>query len=206
MRHSGRCLLATTFLLALGAPANLRAQPWDAPAFFSPRIQDELGLYAFVPEHGDWGLAGIWRQSGNLNLGVRAGIGDRLLLVGAEFYGPLQVPDSPLLLAWQVGFGAGFDDVTLLRVPVGVSAGLELGSEGGAELTPYVFPRVALELAAWDSGGREHTDTDLDLAVDVGADLAVSPYLNLRAGATIADRSAIGIGLAFRPHPRVVVR
>ena len=198
--------LAVALLLALTGPGSVWAQAWDTPSFFSPRSHDDLGLYGFVPEHGDWALAAIWRQSGRLNLGVRAGVGDRLVLLGAEFYGPLQLPESPLLLAWQVGFGAGFDDVTLLRIPAGLSAGFDLGTRGGPQLTPYVFPRLALELAAWNEGDQERTHTDLAFALDLGADLNLTPDLILRAGATIADRNAIGVGVAYRLQRRILVR
>jgi hypothetical protein len=192
--------------LLLGTSSALSAQAWDAPAFFAPRAHDDIGVYAFVPEHGDWGVQGIWRQSGNINLGVRAGLGDDLVLVGAEFYGPLELAASPLLLAWQVGIGAGFNDVTLLRVPVGVSIGAEVGGPGTLQLLPYAFPRVALELAAWDVGDDERTETDIGLALDLGADLTISPELLLRVGATLADRSAFGVGLAYRMQRRIVVR
>jgi len=200
-----KALLCTTLLL-LTATGTARAQAWDAPSFFAPRAHDDIGIYGFVPEHGDWGVQGIWRQSGNINLGVRAGFGNDVILVGAEFFGPLNLAASPVLLAWQVGVGAGFNDVTLLRVPVGVSAGLELGGPGTLQLVPYVFPRVALELAAIDVGDEEATETDLDFAVDVGADLTLSPQLLLRVGATLADETAFGVGLAYRMQRRIVVR
>jgi hypothetical protein len=151
-------------------------------------------------------VQGIWRQSGNINLGVRAGVGNDLVLVGAEFYGPLRLAGSPLLLAWQAGIGAGFNDVTLLRLPVGVSAGLELGGTGALQLLPYAFPRIALEVAAVDVGGEEETRTDVDFAVDLGADLTLSPQQQLRVGATLAERGAFGVGLAYRMTRRVEVR
>lgn len=193
-------------LLGFGATPPLAAQAWDAPAFFAPRAHDDIGIYAFVPEHGDWGVEGIWRQSGNINLGVRAGLGDDLVLVGAEFYGPLDLAASPLRFAWLVGVGAGFNDVTLLRVPVGISIGTDLGSAETLQFTPYVFPRVALELAAVDVGDEEETSTDIGFALDLGADLALSPSLTLRVGATLADRNAFGAGVAYRMQRRIVVR
>jgi hypothetical protein len=204
MRRGGSAVLAGVLLLV--SAARLEAQAWDAPSFFSPRSHDDLGLYAFVPEHGSWGVQAIWRQSGNLNLGVRAGLGDDLVLLGAEFYGPLPLAASPLMLAWQVGLGAGFNDRTLLRVPAGVSIGLDLGAEGSPQLLPYVFPRVALEVAAVDVGDREETEVDLGFAIDLGADFTMSPEIVLRGGVTLADRSAFGVGVAYRMQRRIVVR
>src|SRR3546814_3111894 len=55
---------------------------------------------------------------------------------------------------------AGFDDdVTALRVPLGVSIGTFIGEGTGFRIQPYVHPRVAFDLVAIDVGERseEHT-------------------------------------------------
>ena len=60
---------------------------------------DDIGIYMSRVDRpfnngSATGLSGIWRQSGNLNLGVRVGVGDlgdagETVLVGAELYGGL---------------------------------------------------------------------------------------------------------------------
>jgi hypothetical protein len=200
--------------LLLGSVTSAAAQvAWDAPTFFSPRPAEDIGLYAWVPEHAavDYGIAGIWRQHGNLNLGVRLGFaGSDNYMIGAEFFGPLNLlgPQSGLLTSWVLGLGATFNDVTQLRVPFGVSVGVDLGPPGGVRLMPYVNPRVALDILAFDVGGSEQTDTELNFAVDVGADAALGESFVLRVGATVGGTGAttFGAGIAYRMSRRLIVR
>jgi hypothetical protein len=186
--------------------------PWDAPTFFSPRPAEDIGIYVWQPEQAgaDYGIAGIWRQHGNLSLGVRAGLaGGDDYMVGAEFFGPLNLlgPQSGILMSWVLGLGATFDGVTQLRVPLGVSAGVNLGA-GGIQLMPYVHPRVAFDLLAWQQGDREETDTEFNFAVDVGADAALGEAFVLRVGATLVGPGSptFGAGIAYRMSRRLVVR
>jgi hypothetical protein len=189
------------------------AQSWDAPSFFGPRPMDDIGIYISRTERrfgGDaTGLSAIWRQSGNLNLGVRAGVGDLedpggTVLVGSELYGSLNrlVPGSGLDVAWILGAGAVFgSNYTFFSLPLGVSIGLRLGS-GSVSIAPYVHPRVALDIEAFDTDGEEETFTDGSVVVDIGADVNIGPRFILRVGGSLADRKAYGIGLALRwPRP-----
>jgi hypothetical protein len=205
--------MITVATLLLGMAASAEAQVhWDAPTFFSPRPTEDIGIYVWQPDvQGvDYGFAGIWRQHGNLSLGVRAGLADSdNIMVGAEFFGPLNLlgPGSGILMSWVLGVGATFDGVTQLRVPLGVSAGVNLGM-GGIQLMPYVHPRVALDVLAWNTGDREETDTEVNFAVDVGADAALGESFVLRFGATLAGpgSTSVGAGIAYRMGRRLVVR
>jgi hypothetical protein len=203
-----RFLLALVFAVGTAAPAAAQIG-WDAPSFFSPRPGEDIGLYIVVPDGGDdVGVSAIWRQSGNLSLGVRGGIAGDQYSLGAEFYGPLDLlgPQSGLLMAWVLGVGATFNDVTVLRVPLGISAGIGLGAPGGVQLLPYVHPRVAFELAAYDVGDREETDTDFRFDVDLGADAVLGQSFVLRAGITFGRFTTFGAGVAYRIPRRVTVR
>ena len=203
--------LLTALALTVSAAAQATAQAWDAPSFFSPRPGEDIGIYVTKPDvdGSDLGFAGIWRQSGNINLGVRVGIaGDDFFTVGAEFYGPLNLlgAESGLMMSWVGGLGAGFNGVTALRVPVGVSVGVNLGS-GGLNLTPYVHPRVALTLSAYDNAqGEEVTETDIGFDVDLGADAALGQSFVLRVGVTIGETNTFGAGIAYRMSRRIEVR
>jgi hypothetical protein len=202
--------VACALFVGIASPAF--GQHWDTPTFFSPRPHDDLGVYALKPEIGDWGVVGIWRQSGTINLGVRGGIGsngdDRTVLIGAELFGPLNLEGvSPLALAWVTGIGASFDGVTSLRIPLGVTVGVPLGPEGGAVLTPYVHPRAALDISTFERvDGDEETDTDFDVDVDLGADLDIAGRWVIRAGYKIGDNDTFGLGFAFRMGRSVEVR
>lgn len=207
MRNLSSVLL---FGLLAGSAAPLAAQAWDTPTFFSPRPGEDLGLYVIRPGGGgDLGFAGIWRTEGNINLGVRAGLaGGDHFSVGSEFHGRLDVlgPQSPLLISWILGAGATFNDVTWLRIPLGVSVGMNLGSPGSIRILPYVHPRLAFDLFAVDTPTGEETESEFNLDVDLGADIDLGQQFVLRVGATIGNQDAIGVGLAYKMGRRLVVR
>lgn len=171
---------------------------------------DDLGVYFFKsdaprPFDDPLGIVAIWRQSGNINLGVKAGVGDtdnagETILVGAELYGPLGslLPNTGLELAWNFGAGAVFgDDYAVFSVPVGMSIGVRLGS-GNVSILPYVHPRVALDITSVEFAGEEETETDGSFAIDLGADINLGSSLILRLGGSLGDRDAFGAGLAIR--------
>ncbi len=215
MRIHGTLGAAALSLMVAAAPAA--AQAWDSPTFFAPRPGEDLGLFVTVPEgdEGDVGVQAIWRQEGNLNLGVRGGIGgvegNRSILLGAEFYGALPLGTYPLNATWVLGFGAGFDDdVTALRIPLGVSVGTYLGER----FQPYVHPRAAFDLVAIEFGDEEETETDFSFAIDIGTDIDLTESLAAKVGYTFAlgpdfDTSfdfypnTFGAGLVYRMPRRV---
>ena len=206
--HAGMIVVCAATVA--GAAAPLSAQAWDSPSFFSPRPGEDIGLYVIDAEGGgDLGFAGIWRQEGNINLGVRAGLaGGDYFSVGAEFYGPLDVlgPQSPVLLSWIVGLGATFNDVTWLRIPLGASIGMNIGASSSIRIMPYIHPRVAFDLFAFDTAAGEETETELNVDLDLGADIGLGQQFVLRVGATIGDVDAIGVGVAYKMGRRLVVR
>jgi hypothetical protein len=196
--------------LLVASPAM--AQSWETPSFFSPRSHDDIGVYLIDPDFGDLGFMAIWRQSGRLNLGVRGGMGgvegDRTVLVGAEFYGPLVRPGGGNVLAvsWIIGAGASFDGATWLRIPAGVSVGAEIAGSGFT-IVPYAHPRVSLDVIAFDTpGGDEETDSEVNLDVDFGADLMLGARWIARFGLTVGEVDGFGLGLAYRIPRGVSVR
>src|SRR5262245_26150262 len=194
--HSGGSMRAKAVLGMLSlvavmqAPAGAQLIWWDAPSYFSPRPMDDIGLYLNRTQGEDIdvnGLTAIWRQSGNINLGVRGGIGNlaeagETVLVGAELYGPLNslLGDRGFDMAWILGAGAVFGSAhTLFSVPIGVSFGMQLGT-GGVQILPYVHPRVSLDITAVELDGEEITETGAAFALDLGADLNLGERLILR--------------------------
>ena len=204
-----RAIIGMLALLCFSSPALAQVIAWDAPSFFSPRPMDDIGLYVSRTGGVSTGLSGIWRQSGNVNLGVRAGVGDlefpgETVLVGAELYGPLNslMPGTNIDISWNLGAGAVFgNDYTLFSVPLGASIGMRLGTSG-VQILPYVYPRIALDIEAFDVGGEEETFTEARFALDLGADVNLGERLILRVGGSLIDREAFGIGMALRwPRP-----
>ncbi|HET9440226.1 MAG TPA: hypothetical protein VFO52_08645 [Longimicrobiales bacterium] len=188
---------------------------------------DDIGLYYVRSDResdfGDFedanGLKLVWRQSGNLNLGVHVGTGDlenigESILIGAELYGPLGAMSSStgLMMNWSAGIGAAFGDLgnnvdyVDFSVPVGVSLGMRLGS-GSTSIIPYVHPRVSLDVVAVTVNDVEDTETKVGFAADLGAEVSLGQSLLLRGAATIGeDRGAFGLGLALRMPRKVAVR
>ena len=215
-----RIILSTAFMAVTASGAS--AQSWDAPTFFAPRAMDDIGLYYFKTDAAlsddPSGLKLIWRQSGNLNLGVHVGTGDiseigESIIIGAELYGPLAGlgASTGLTMNWMAGIGAGFGDLgndvsyVDFSVPVGVSLGLRLGT-GGLVVTPYVFPRASLDVSAVTVNDVEETETNVGFSVDIGADLDLGERFIIRGGASLGDRKAFGIGGALRMQRKVVGR
>jgi hypothetical protein len=221
--------ILVTAVLVLATAQGASAQRWDAPLFFSPRQHDDVGIYYVRTDRdtdlGDFGDANglklMWRQSGNLNLGVQVGTGDlenigESILLGAELYGPLSRIGSStgLLASWSAGIGAAFgsleDEVSYIdfSIPVGVSLGLRLGS-GSTTFVPFVHPRVSLDVVAitFEDIDVEETDTEVGFAADVGAEVGIGQRFLLRGAYTFGeDRQAFGIGLALRTPRGLVVR
>ena len=220
-----KCTLMVALVALPVLTGSARAQVWDAPLFFSPRPHDDIGLYYFRSNDAFFGqdvsgLKAIWRQSGNINLGVHAGFGDtddigETLLVGAELSNSLtsMSASTGLIMAWHLGAGAIFgDDYAQLGVPLGVSLGFNLGSGGSTMILPYAHPRVSFDLVAVEFGDEEETETDFGFAVDLGVDLQLGERFVLKAAYTIGSendfgkRDAFGIGAALRIPRRAVVR
>ena len=113
-----RTRIITALAATVFAAAPASAQMWDSPTFFAPRPGEDLGLYLIDSDGGgDVGVMAIWRQQGNLNLGVRGGVAGDNIMIGSEFFGDLTGPGRPLLMAWNLGVGATFaDNVTVVRV------------------------------------------------------------------------------------------
>ncbi|HUH14194.1 MAG TPA: hypothetical protein VMK65_13850 [Longimicrobiales bacterium] len=205
--------LAGTALVLLSLPGAAAAQAaWDTPSFLPPAPGDDIGAYYVQPDASDWGVVGIWRQQGNLNLGARLGVvqpsfggADLMWMAGGESWGTLLAAGAqlPVNVAWTLGFGASFGNgVTFARVPVGVSIGRWLDL-GGLAIQPYAHPRLGLDIYAPDEGDSE---TELAFLADLGVDLALGSALTVRAGISLGDADAVGVGVAYRMQRRVEVR
>lgn len=200
-----KTLLITTAALAVAAGAQ--AQVWDAPSFMPPRPGDDIGIYLTEPDLADFVVQGIWRQRGNLNLGVRVGFADQgadgAFQAGAETWGALTSagPDFPVDVTWTLGAGATFGNATVLSIPLGLSIGRTVAMEP-LTLQFYAHPRLALIATAVDNDTR----TDFDGLFDIGADLHLNPAWKVRVGVTLGGVDALGVGLAYRFGRDVTVR
>lgn len=202
---NAKTLLITAAALAVATGAQ--AQVWDVPSFMPPRPGEDIGIYLGDPDGADLVVQGIWRQRGNLNLGLRLGFADQgadgAIQAAAETWGALTSAgeEFPLDVSWTLGAGATFGDVTVLSIPLGLSVGRAF------VLSPLTFqvyghPRLALIAASVN----DNTTTDLEGLFDVGADVHLNPEWKLRLGITLGGADAIGVGLAYRFGRGVAVR
>jgi hypothetical protein len=192
-------------VLGVALVSNASAQ-WSAPSFLPPRPGDDIGIYFSSIEN--FGVQGIWRQQGNLNLGVRAGWIDGPrhggVVTAAESWGLLVHAGQglPVDVAWTAGAGAVFDGGTSLEVPVGLSVGRTvLLAPVAVQL--YAHPRLALIMT---TGTDDPDETEIGGLFDLGADLVTAGGLKLRLGATLGTFDAIGLGLAMSWGRAVEVR
>lgn len=200
MRKGWLGLIAVVLL----TPASAAAQTaWDSPLLLPPRPTPGFGIFLTDMHGGGIGVLGTWR-SPMWNYGLRAGIAedddDIAVFGGIDYMGPINTAsaDFPLDIDWVFGAGLGISDGVRLSLPLGLSAAHSFQGEG-ARFTPYLTPRVVLDAFL----GGDQDDLDLDFAVDLGLDLRIlrggGPLTDttIRFGASIADRSAVGIGLIF---------
>ena len=201
-------LIVLAAVAALSVAAGARAQAWDVPAFLPPQPGEDIGIY--LTTQGDFGIEGIWRQQGNLNLGLRIGYvdfdNDGAIIVGAETWGGLvrAGAEFPLDVTWTAGVGAGFNGGTLFEIPVGLSIGRTF-MLSTVPVQVYGHPRLAVAVFS----RNDDTETDLEGLFDLGADIRLSDDWKLRLGVTfggINDDEAGGIGLAYRFGRGVAVR
>ena len=131
---------------------------------------------------------------------------DNIFFIGGQFAKLLtnRRADLPLdfLLTASAGLASG-NDTRIVRFPVGVSVGHRFPLEGGLALTPYVHPRVALNICS-DCGTGDDSKSDLGIDFDLGLSFEINRQLDLRlsgkfGGGDFFEDDAFGISLAWAP-------
>lgn len=200
--------------LTLGGATVAGAQGWNYPAFQLPTAS----LREFNLALADGGSPGTmlvfqWREGlgvGN-QLSLDVGYADpesgsNRLVVGGGFATELVRARSDLPLDFLLAAGAyvalGEGD-PLVRIPLGMSIGHRFPLQGGLALTPYVHPRLSIDICG-DCVNND-SQTELGLNFDVGVNLDVTPNLGLRFAAMfggsdlLGNDDAFGISLAWTP-------
>lgn len=199
-RASGVAGLGVALAL-VSAPASAQIA-WETPMLIGPGAPAGFGIFVMEPWPGDEiAVMGTYRTSPvPVGLGFRVGLGEGLrdelaVFGGFDLSGYLlrSTDELPLDFLWFTGAGLGIGDDVLISFPLGISAGANLESDG-IVFRPYVAPRVILDAFF----GEGDDDLELDVAADLGLDLAFDPRWMIRFAATIGDdRDALLIGLAF---------
>ncbi len=200
--------LAITVVALLGLARSGAAQYYDMPQFITPYDETGVGVYLiFVNGIEDVGGMATFRKAGSdVNIGFRGSVndigggGDIALNGGLDLYKQFVTASDefPLDVAWVTGIGLGWVTGTgdggagILRIPGGVSLARQLHTEDGKwTLTPYVSPRLALDI------GLSGPDTELHFDVDLGLEAQVSQSWLMRFGITVGHEEALGFGLVF---------
>lgn len=208
-----RAMGALLVTAAVAAPGAAGAQVLNYPAFQPPTVVGRE--YTGGVSNGEdittivfqWreGLSSVSQFSFDGGLADLGGDSDIELVLGGAYARQLarESRDLPLDILFTAGAYAGVGEVTLFRVPVGVSVGHRFPLEGDLAITPYLHPRVSLDYRGEYQGVE--SDTDLGVLFDLGADFEVSPRLSLRLAFTFGGEeafgggNAVGFGLAWRP-------
>ena len=201
--------------LALVIAAPLGAQAFYYPAFQPTRVAEREYNFALadIGNGGGTGLIFQWREGlGNpraqftLDAGFAdpdaAGADMRLIMGGGFAYQMVRErQDQPFDMVFTAGVGGSFgDDVTLIRIPIGVAVGHRFPLEGNFAITPYVHPRLSIDRIPRDTPGGNVSDTELNLDIDIGASLEINSQMQVRLAALLGDGDAIGLSFVWTPR------
>jgi hypothetical protein len=205
-RHRLAAALAFAALLPVG---RAQAQAWAYPAFQPPRvIAREYNFGIADSDRGGATLVFQWReQSGpqtqfSFDVGIADTDSDDLVAFGGVALGhrlSSSTNEVPLDFLLTAGIYLAIGDVTLFRLPVGVSLGHRFDLGGGMALTPYIHPRLSLDVCDDCNDG-----SDLGFSFDLGASFQLSRSVSIRGAAIFGgddsiDNDAFGISLAWTP-------
>jgi hypothetical protein len=201
-------VVLSALCLAVAAASSGQAQAWAYPAFQPPRVTSREFNFG-VADAGNAGTTILfqWReQVGAPNqLSLDAGLADpntahsdAMVFVGGQYARQLTRSSADMPLDFLFTFGAylAAGDYRLFRMPVGVSVGHRFDLTGGMALTPYVHPRVSVDVR---SGRGDNSDLNVDF--DLGASFEITRTLAIRASALFTGSEGwddgFGISLAW---------
>lgn len=204
-------------LLALVAsllPSAGSAQASNYPSLQMPTasIRDYTGAIA---SGAGTSLLFQWREgvASAMHMGLDVGLTDRkgsenlLVFVGGSVGSEVlrAQGEQPLDILLTGGLGLAFGGgATILRVPVGASVGHTFELEQGMALTPYVHPRISLDLCS-DCGNRGQRRSEISLNFDVGVNYRVNRQFAVRVAGGFSgsdffgSQDAFAIGLTWTP-------
>ena len=218
MMHKALRALALGVACFTVAASAAGAQSWEYPSFQQPRVTGREYNFGLADGTGNTSLLFQWREGYGMNgqLGLDVGYADADVTDGVFFFGGQyghqlirSNAQTPVDLMLTVGAGAGFGDgFHTFRIPVGASIGRRFPLEGGLAITPFVHPRVTMDIVSIPdqtiNGVRFEgsSDSDMNLNFDLGGSFEFSPSLALRLSATLGNDDAVGLSLAFTPGGR----
>jgi hypothetical protein len=195
-----RNLLPAALLLLVSAP--LAGQSTGTPVFHGPyRVFDRYEFGANISDAGNLAVEGFYGFShtgAKWDFALRGGVldtgGDKTVLllgVDARYRVIDQTEDFPLDGALITGAGAQLvSGGSALLIPIGLSLGRRINFEGSTvSLVPYAEPVL---VPIFGSG-----DSDVLVALGLGADLRINRRFELRLGIGIGDIENFSIGFSI---------
>jgi len=198
-------LLFATGGAALVAPSRLAAQAFNYPSLQLPTASTRDYTAAVAGGAGTTAFF-QWREGAGAgrHLALDAGIADPrgggslLLFLGGSGGKELlrAAGDQPLDVLGTAGIGVAFGSgLTSIRVPVGASVGHTFPLDEGMSITPYMHPRVSLDI--FSGKGESSGNTEVTLNFDLGANLQVNKQFALRVAGVFSGADRYGNGNAF---------
>jgi hypothetical protein len=190
-------------MVLLVLATSLQAQSTGTPVFHAPyRAFDRYEIGANVSDAGNIAVEGFYgfsQTNAKWDLALRAGVQDNgnccktALLVGvdARYRMITQTEDFPLDGAFITGIGARLvSGSSRLLIPIGISLGRRVNFERSTvSLVPYAEPVLVPTFGDGDS--------DLLVALGLGADLRINRRFEVRLGIGIGDIENFSIGFSF---------
>ena len=210
MKKTRRSSTILTFAVAMCAVLNAghaEAQAYTYPSMQLPTVSNRDFTGALSVANGTVAVF-QWREglSDDMHFSLDGGIGDpqgrnnNLVVFGGGAVG-LQLlratSDQPLdvLLTGGAGFALGAGQ-TVVRLPVGASAGHRFELVDDMALTPYVHPRISLD-RCFSCNGSTRNSAELSLNFDVGINFEVTPRFALRAAVAFSGSDVVARGDTF---------
>ncbi len=215
LTRTGRAagIVAGAALVMLSA-RSAGAQAWAYPSFQVPTTVSREFNFG-IADGGNAGTSVVfqWREgyarrsqfSFDVGVADPTGTGrDNVLFLGGAYAYQLSTAtsDVPLDFLLTAGAGFAFGNNTTLSVPLGVSIGHRFPLDGTLALTPYVHPRVSLDICSGCNGDK----SQVGINFDIGANLELTRVLAVRGSAFFGgadgygdDRNGIGISLVWTP-------
>ncbi|HYW31343.1 MAG TPA: hypothetical protein VE869_07535 [Gemmatimonas sp.] len=213
----GALSAAIASALVAGSPALTRtsagAQAANYPSLQLPTASTRDYTAAIAAGSGTVALF-QWREGAGpgMHLGLDAGVADYngrdnlQLFVGGSIGKELlrAAGEQPLDLMLTGGVGAGFGGgSSLFRVPIGASVGHTFDLEQGMSLTPYVHPRLSIDIC--DDCGRDGDNrSEVSLNFDLGVNFQVNRQFGVRVAGSFSGSDFFGddsfaVGLNWKP-------
>lgn len=215
-RFSLPTILAFASSITFAAQA-VHAQAYSYPSFQLPTVSNRDYTAGVAASKGTVAFF-QWREGINedFHFSLDAGLGDpegrdnNLIVfggatLGAQLLRATKEQPLDLLLTGGAGLALGAGQTTV-RMPVGVSMGHRFPFEGGLALTPYVHPRVSLDVCS-SCTSKNNDNSELSLNFDMGVNFEVSPKFAIRMAGSFSGSDLVGrndsfaVGISWIPVP-----